>query len=120
MPKQKLDVNLCPEHLDRNIYNKICELRQRKATVENEVESHKKTAERVSGEFLEIEKVYQKYEGRIGDISEEIRVLQRRRQKRMNDLKLMVVLRPDQIQYDHLLEIFFFFYSIISVMRMNY
>ncbi|CAL8109223.1 unnamed protein product [Orchesella dallaii] len=97
MPKMKLDINICPDHLDRGVYNKICDLRGRKAVVDQEIENAKRNADKVATDFIEIEHVYKKLEGRLTDTGQDIRVLQRRRQKRMNELKCMLIMRLDQI-----------------------
>lgn len=98
LPKMKLDINECPEHLDRQIYNKVCELRSRKAIVEVEIENSKKAVEKVAEDFTAVERVYKTLEGRLTDTGQDIRVLQRRRQKRMNELKCMLIMRIDQIK----------------------
>lgn len=97
LPKMKLNVNECPEHLDKTVYNKVCDLRQRKAVIEVEIENAKKAVEKVEEDYTELEKIYTTLEGRLTDTGQDIRVLQRRRQKRMNELKCMLILRIDQI-----------------------
>lgn len=98
MPKMKLNINECPEHLDKTIYNKICDLRRRKAVVEMDIETEKRAVEKVGLDLVELERVYKTLEGRLTDTGQDIRVLQRRRQKRMNELKCMLILRIDQIK----------------------
>jgi hypothetical protein len=96
--KDKYDLDICPDTLDKHIYNKVVELRHMKRLVEEDIENHNRIKNQFTDEFEEVDKVYLKHESRVAEISDEIRILQRQRQKRMNDLKLMVILRADQIQ----------------------
>jgi len=96
--KEKYDLEVCPETLEKHVYNRVCDLRAAKYKLEDSITEHTETLSQLSADHDEVESVYLKYEARIVEINEEIRVLQRRRQKRMNDLKLMIILRADQIQ----------------------
>jgi hypothetical protein len=97
--KGRLDLDVCPEHLDKGIYDKIVKLRVKRLTIVKEMENNKRTGEQASAEYVEVEKMHQKYQERLTQINEEFRILRNRRQKRLNDLKLMIILRADQIQY---------------------
>lgn len=98
LSQARLDVDICPENCNRQHYDHIVELRHQRATVEHAMEKNKKLGELVSAEYVEVENLFQKYQDRSNEMAEELRVLQRRGQKKMNDLKLMVILRADQIQ----------------------
>jgi len=98
LPRLKLDTNVCPEHLDYSIYSKVCELREKRNICEYHIEGSKKMMDQMNKEHAEIEKVYKKFEGRLTDIGEEIKSLRRMRQKRINELMIMLVMRADQIQ----------------------
>ncbi|CAG7731039.1 unnamed protein product [Allacma fusca] len=98
LPKQKLNPNVCPEQLDRNLYEKVCEFRAKRTQLEIEAEAQKKVVEKVERDFTDVEKVYNKYTGRLEGIGEEVLILQRKKQVKMNQLSSLVVLKADQIQ----------------------
>ena len=98
LPKQKLNPNVCPDQLDKTLYEKVCELRAKRTQMEIEAEAQKRVVEKVEKDYVLVENVYNKYTGRLEGIGEEVLILQRKKQAKMNALPSIVVLKADQIQ----------------------
>jgi hypothetical protein len=63
-----------------------------------DVEAQKKVVEKIARDFHEVERVFNRFEGRLDGIGQEVNILQRKKQIRMNELRSLVILKSDQIQ----------------------
>jgi len=92
------DHHAFPEDLEEEIYDKVCELGEKKAYLDADLWAQKQIVDKLTNESNECNTQVDDFEERLSDLEEQINSLQRQRQTLINNLRKLVILKVNQVQ----------------------
>ncbi|XP_067037270.1 cilia- and flagella-associated protein 44-like isoform X2 [Acropora muricata] len=94
-----LDDSVCPPGCDQALFDQVCQLRERRLDLEEEVADEKKTSETLKKEYDALVKKAKVIDGALKTAEADLEAFQREKQQKLNELDVVVVLKLHQIQY---------------------
>lgn len=96
---EELDDSVCPPGCDQALFDQVCQLRERRLVLEEELAEEKKTSETLKKESDALIKKAKIIDGALKTAEADLEAFQREKQQKLNELDVVVVLRFHQIQY---------------------
>ncbi|XP_068733143.1 cilia- and flagella-associated protein 44-like isoform X1 [Montipora capricornis] len=94
-----LDDSVCPPGCDPALFDQVCQLRERRLDLEEEVAEEKKTSETLKKEYDALVKKAKVIDSALKTAEADLEAFQREKQQKLNELDVVVVLKLHQIQY---------------------
>ncbi|XP_031554688.1 cilia- and flagella-associated protein 44-like isoform X2 [Actinia tenebrosa] len=96
---EELDDTVCPPGCDQALFDQVCQLRENRLDLEEELADEKKASETLKKECDALVKKAKVIDSALNTAEADLEAFQREKQQKLNELDVVVVLRLSQIQY---------------------
>ncbi|XP_048588414.1 cilia- and flagella-associated protein 44-like isoform X2 [Nematostella vectensis] len=96
---EELDDSVCPPGCDQALFDHVCQLRERRLDLEEELAEEKKTSESLKKELDALVKKAKVIDSALKTAEADLEAFQREKQQKLNELDVVVVLRLHQVQH---------------------
>eukprot|EP00731_Ephydatia_muelleri_P023978 Em0016g249a len=97
--EEVLDDSTCPIGCDPSLFNRACELREKRLDLEDAITEEKKTVENMRKELDAVRKKVKTMESHVKTALGELQAFQLMKQQRLNELDQVAILRLHQVLY---------------------
>lgn len=96
---EELDDSVCPPGCDQALFDQVCQLRENRLDLEEELADEKKASETLKKEYDALVKKAKVIDSALNTAEADLEAFQREKQQKLNELDVVVVLRLNQVQY---------------------
>lgn len=97
--REQLDLDICPSGLKQELYDQVCQLREKRLDFEEQIAEEKRIFEQFKKDQDGLIKKGKIVENGLRQVQQELENFQKEKQKKINDLDIVVILRMAQIQF---------------------
>ncbi|CAF0711556.1 unnamed protein product [Brachionus calyciflorus] len=97
--REQLDLDICPSGLKQELFDQVCQLREKRLDFEEQIAEEKKILEQFKKDQDGLIKKGKLVEGGLRQAQTELENFQKEKQKKINSLDIVVTLRLSQIQF---------------------
>jgi hypothetical protein len=97
--KEQLDLDICPSGLRQELYDQVCQLREKRLDLEELVAEEKKVLEQFKKDQDSLIKKAKLADNSLKQAQQELENFQKEKQKKINNLDIVVTMRLNQLQY---------------------
>lgn len=97
--KEQLDLDICPSGLRQELFDQVCQLREKRLDLEEQQAEEKKTLEQFKKDQDSMIKRGKIVENGLKQAQQELENFQKEKQKKINNLDIVVTMRLSQVQF---------------------
>lgn len=94
-----MDLDICPSGLKQELFDHVCQFRERRLDLEENIAEEKRNLELLKKEQDALNKRAKIIESSLKQAQQELENFQKEKQKKINNLDIVVMLRLNQIQF---------------------